>query len=84
MNDFLIGSRFASVELFPSKSTAFSPTMHGGERKWIDDAILTNWFSTVGANISAMEVEIVKYAVSLMLEWPPFTLQPNLQEKVLM
>jgi dTDP-4-amino-4,6-dideoxygalactose transaminase len=44
--------------------------MHGEEQKWVDDAIVTNWVSTVGANIN--EVERIsaekfgrKYAVAL-------------------
>ena len=28
-----------------------SPTMHGDERHWVDDAIETNWVSTVGPNM---------------------------------
>lgn len=70
MNDFLKDSRFAGIEPFPSKVWLSSPTMHGEERKWVDNAILTNWVSTVGANINAVEEEIaeyvgVKYAVGL-------------------
>ena len=70
MNDFLKDPRFAGIELFPSKVWLSSPTMHGEERKWVDNAILTNWVSTVGANINAVEEEIaeyvgVKYAVGL-------------------
>ena len=47
-----------------------SPTMHGDEQKWVDEAIRTNWVSTVGANINAIEEEIAayvgcKYAVAL-------------------
>ena len=47
-----------------------SPTMHGEEQKWVDEAIRTNWVSTVGANINAIEEEIAeyvgcKYAVAL-------------------
>ena len=47
-----------------------SPTMHGDEQKWVDEAILTNWVSTVGANINAIEEQIAtyvgcKYAVAL-------------------
>ena len=61
MNDFLKDPRFAGVEPFPSKVWLSSPTMHGEERKWVDDAILTNWVSTVGANINAVEDEIAKY-----------------------
>ena len=44
--------------------------MHGDEQKWVDDAIQTNWVSTVGANINEVEKQIaeyigVKYAVAL-------------------
>ena len=61
MNDFLKDPRFAGIEPFSSKVWLSSPTMHGEERKWVDDAILTNWVSTVGANINAVEDEIAKY-----------------------
>ena len=44
--------------------------MHGDEQKWVDEAIRTNWVSTVGANINEVERQIadyigVKYAVGL-------------------
>ena len=70
MKDFLNDPRFAGIEPFPSKVWLSSPTMHGEERKWVDDAILTNWVSTVGKNINVVEEEIVdyvgvKYAVGL-------------------
>ncbi|BAL84401.1 putative pyridoxal phosphate-dependent aminotransferase [Selenomonas ruminantium subsp. lactilytica TAM6421] len=47
-----------------------SPTMHGEEQKWVNEAIRTNWVSTVGANINAIEEQIAeyvgcKYAVAL-------------------
>lgn len=47
-----------------------SPTMHGEEKKYMDEAYETNWMSTVGANIDTVENEIasligVKYAVAL-------------------
>ena len=29
--------------------------MHGDEQKWVDEAILTNWVSTVGENINEVE-----------------------------
>ena len=35
--------------------------MHGDEQKWVDEAILTNWVSTVGANIDAVEKEMAEY-----------------------
>lgn len=47
-----------------------SPTMHGEELKWITDAYLKNWMSTVGENINEIEQEVAqkvgcKYAVAL-------------------
>ncbi len=62
--------RFSGVEPFPSKIWLSSPTMHGDEQKWVDEAIQTNWVSTVGENINEVEKLIagyvgVKYAVGL-------------------
>ncbi len=70
MRDFRKDSRFAGLEPFQTKLWLSSPTMHGGEQKWVDDAIRTNWVSTVGANIDEVEKQIaeyigVKYAVAL-------------------
>ena len=55
---------------FESKVWLSSPTMHGEEQKWVDEAIQTNWVSTVGANIDAIENAVAekvgcKYAVAL-------------------
>ena len=47
--------RFAGIEKFESKLWLSSPTMHGDEQRWVDEAIQTNWVSTVGANIDAVE-----------------------------
>ena len=70
MNDFLKDLRFKGIERFEKKIWLSSPTMHGDEQKWVDDAIQTNWVSTVGANINEIERQIaeyvgVKYAVGL-------------------
>ena len=70
MNDFLTDPRFAGIKPFQSKIWLASPTMHGDEQKWVDEAIRTNWVSTVGANINEVEKQIadyvgVKYAVGL-------------------
>lgn len=53
--------RFEGIEPFEKKLWLSSPTMHGDEQKWVDDAISTNWVSTVGANINEIEIEIAKY-----------------------
>ena len=70
MYNFLADSRFAGIEPFKSKVWLSSPTMHGEEQRWVDEAIKTNWVSTVGANINEVErmtAEKVgrKYAVAL-------------------
>lgn len=70
MKDFLTDPRFAGIEPFENKLWLSSPTMHGDEQRWVDDAIRTNWVSTVGANINETEKQIAayigcKYAVAL-------------------
>lgn len=68
--DVLNDPRFAGIERFDKKIWLSSPTMHGDEQHWVDDAIQSNWVSTVGANIDAVERMMteyigVKYAVGL-------------------
>lgn len=70
MNRFTNDPRFAGIEPFQSKVWLASPTMHGDEQRWVDEAIQTNWVSTVGANINEVERQAaarigVKYAVAL-------------------
>lgn len=55
---------------FEEKVWLSSPTMHGEEQKWVNDAIEKNWVSTVGENINVVEEETAKlvdvnYAVGL-------------------
>ena len=61
MHDFQADPRFAGIEKFEKKVWLSSPTMHGDEQKWVDDAILTNWVSTVGENINEVEKGIASY-----------------------
>ena len=68
--DFLKDPRFAGISKFDRKVWLSSPTMHGEEQLWVDEAIQTNWVSTVGANINEVERRMaeyigVKYAVGL-------------------
>ena len=70
MSSFRNDPRFSGIEPFPSKIWLASPTMHGEEQHWVDDAIRTNWVSTVGANINEIEKQVAsyvgcKYAVAL-------------------
>lgn len=62
--------RKSNIAPFENKIWLSSPTMHGDEIKYIQEAYDTNWMSTVGANINAVESEIsnllgCKYAVAL-------------------
>lgn len=61
MYDLLKDPRFKDIEPFESKIWLSSPTMHGNEQKWVDEAIRTNWVSTVGANINEVEKQIADY-----------------------
>lgn len=70
MTDIKADPRFSGIDPFPTRCWLSSPTMHGDEQHWVDDAIQTNWVSTVGKNIDAVEKEIAsyvgcKYAVGL-------------------
>lgn len=58
------------IEPFANKIWLSTPTMHGDEIKYITDAIESNWVSTEGENLNAIENIICekvgcKYAVSL-------------------
>ena len=58
------------IEPFKNKIWLSSPTMHGDEIKYIEEAYKTNWMSTVGENINEVEKQICekigcKYSVAL-------------------
>ncbi len=61
MNKWMSDPRFAGIEPFQSKVWLSSPTMHGDEQRWVDEAIQTNWVSTVGENIDAVEKQMAEY-----------------------
>ena len=70
MNSFLNDNRFQNLTPFDKKIWLSSPTMHDDEKKWVDEAIRTNWVSTVGENINTVEAQIaelvgVRYGVAL-------------------
>ncbi len=69
-DDILKDPRFAGIPPFEKKIWLSSPTMHGDEQRWVDEAIRTNWVSTVGENINEVEKICAakvgrKYAVAL-------------------
>lgn len=58
------------LKCFENKLWLATPTMHGDEQKYVQEAFDTNWVSTVGANLNALEEGICekvgcKYAVAL-------------------
>ena len=60
----------SEIRPFENKVWLATPTMHGDEIKYVQEAYETNWMSTVGENIN--EVERItcektqsKYAVAL-------------------
>ena len=59
--DFLSDPRFAQFRPAKRKIWLSSPTMHGDEQHWVDEAIQTNWVSTVGENINVIEKEMAAY-----------------------
>lgn len=68
--DFRNDPRFRGIEPFEKKVWLSSPTMHGDEQRWVDEAIQTNWVSTVGENIDVVEQQVAerigrRYAVAL-------------------
>lgn len=70
IRDYSSDSRFSGIYPFENKVWLSSPTMHGEEQKYVDEAIRTNWVSTVGVNINEVErmtAEKIgrKYAVAL-------------------
>ena len=48
------------IKPFEKKIWLSTPTMHGEEQKWVDEAIRTNWVSTVGENINEVERRIAE------------------------
>ena len=68
--EYLADPRYKGLVPSSSRIWLSSPTMHGDEQRWVDEAIQTNWVSTVGANIDEVEKIVAakigrKYAVGL-------------------
>lgn len=52
---YLKDPRFRGLEPFAERAWLSSPTMHREEQFYVDQAIETNWVSTIGANINEVE-----------------------------
>lgn len=55
ITDYTADPRFSGLTPFPHKLWLSSPTMHGDEQRYANEAIQTNWVSTVGENIDEVE-----------------------------
>ena len=55
MIDVANDPRFEGIVPFENRVWLSSPTTHGDEQHWVDEAIQTNWVSTIGANINEIE-----------------------------
>lgn len=60
MINYLHDPRFEGIEPFEKKVWLASPTMHGEEQKWINDAFDKNWITTAGENINVIEKQIAE------------------------
>jgi len=58
--DYLTDPRFEGITRFENKLWLASPTMHGEEQKWINDAFDKNWITTAGENINVIEKQIAE------------------------
>lgn len=47
---------------FAEKVWLSSPTMHGDEQKWVNDAFEKNWITTAGENVNEVERIVAEYA----------------------
>lgn len=61
MMDFRSDPRFKGITPFERRVWLSSPTMHGEELRYMTEAYETNWMSTIGSNIDAIEDMACKY-----------------------
>lgn len=54
-------ARFRGIEPFEKKVWLASPTMHGDEMDYVQEAFDSGWVTTVGENITKLEEEVAEY-----------------------
>ena len=59
--ELLEDKRFRGIKPSAKRILLSSPTMHDKECYWVEEAIRTNWVTTLGANINAVEDELKQY-----------------------
>lgn len=53
---------FSGIEPFEEKLWLATPSMHGLEKQYVEDAFQKNWITTAGDNIRAIEREVAKFS----------------------
>ena len=61
MNNYLEDSRFEGIKPFEKKIWLASPTMHGEELAFVQDAFDKNWITTAGENVNELEKMAAEY-----------------------
>ena len=56
-----IDTRFEGIVPFKNKLWLASPTMHGDEQRWVNDAFEKNWITTAGENINEVERQMEEF-----------------------
>lgn len=62
MYDYKNDKRFSGISPLETKVVLSSPTMHGDEMRYIQEAYQSGWMTTVGENINRLEEEIADFA----------------------
>lgn len=61
IKDFSADQRFTGLTPLNKRVFLASPTMHGEEQYYINEAFDTNWVTTAGSNIFAIEEQLTEY-----------------------
>lgn len=61
MQDYKNDKRFKEIMPLSAKALLASPTMHGEEMKYVQEAYDSGWMTTVGKNIDHLEKEIAEF-----------------------
>ena len=61
MYDYQNDKRFEGISSLKTKVVLSSPTMHGDEMNYMQEAYQSGWMTTVGENINHLENEIAAF-----------------------
>lgn len=66
----MVSREWSDIKPFETRLWLSSPTMHGDEQKYVQEAFDTNWVSTVGENLDELEHQVAerigcRYSIAL-------------------